>query len=279
MKKILVPTDFSDAARNAFVVALELARHTKSEVILCTAYDQPSGGMGVMIDLSERLKRNADDDLYNEVEEAKEAGYTDVNISQKCMQGDTAVVIEKLAALEKADLIVMGKTGQSGFGRKLMGSNTARTINDSKHNILVVPVGVNFSEMKKICFATDLKEHTEKGHSYQSCLKPVVTLGKLFKSQVHVLHITESQAALGELYEKHAPQKQQIEEALAEVDHKFVFTVDPKVIKALKDHFDKMEYDLVCMIKHEYPWVQKVFKSSPTVDVSVSIKSLLLVIH
>jgi len=279
MKKILVPTDFSDASHNAFLVALNLARHTKAEVTLCTAYDQPSGGMAVMIDLSERLKRNADEDLYNEICKAKEAGFDDVVIHQQCMRGDTPVVIERLASMEKADIIVMGKTGQSGFSRKLIGSNTAKTINESKHNILVVPEGVGFKEMKKICFATDLKEHNEEGHSFASCLKPMVTLGKTFDSEINVLHITGSESSLKELYETHGTQKKEIEEALAEVKHNFVFTVDPQVLKALKSHFDNMDYDLVCMIKHGYPWVQKVFKSSPTVEVSVSIKSLLLVIH
>lgn len=273
MKKLLVPTDFSDNARHALEVALKLAKRFEAEVTLCSVYDQPSSGQSVLRDLSEQLRESTNEDLEQEVEEVR-GTYPDVTIRTRSIQGDNAEMIAKLADLEKADLIVMGKTGRSGLSNKLFGSVALQTIAETNHPVLLIPQDWKYKDITKICLATDLSEF-----DYPKVLRPLKVFSEIFKAPVELLHFAEDQEALDELYDKGAEAKNQIEQALTETPHRFAFGIDRNVRKAIFDHLDTEDFHMMCMIKHEYPWIHKVFNSSPTVDTAIRTRIPLLILY
>src|SRR6056297_3574785 len=167
MKKFLVPTDFSENARNALLAALELARVFGAEIVLCTVYHQPSSGQSVMLDLSEQLKAGAHEDLEFEIEEVA-GDYPDIRISSKVLKGDTSSTIAKAAELERADLIILGKTGRSGLSNKIFGSVALKTIELANKPLLLIPESWQYKPIDKLCLASDLSDA-----DYHNILRPM----------------------------------------------------------------------------------------------------------
>lgn len=273
MKKILVPTDFSENARNALIAAAEMSRVFNAEVILCAVYHQPSSGQSVLRDITEQLKENTLQDLQAEIDEIS-PNFSDVHFLSMAVKGDTADMIARTAQIEKADLIVMGKTGRSRLSNKLLGSVALATIKTAHTPLVLVPESWHYNPIDKFCLASDLTEM-----EYTQTLQPLVDFTRAYHAMVDVLHFVKDKDALDEVYEIGAKAKKQIEEALNGVPHHFVFGIHENARKAIAHHLDTADFHMMCMVKHEYPWIHKAFHSSPTVEAAIHAKVPLLVLH
>lgn len=273
MKKFLVPTDFSENARNALLSALELARVFKAEIILCTVYNQPSSGQAVLRDLSEQMKAGALEDLQNEIDDVS-GDYPDIRISAKALKGDTSATIAKAAEMERADLIVLGKTGRSGLSNKIFGSVALKTIELAKKPLLLIPESWKYNPIDRLCLASDLSDA-----EYEKILRPMIAFAEAYKAMIDILHFTEDESDLDLLYENGSSAKAKIEKVLSDTPHHFVFGIRDNISKAIVQHIDTADFHMMCMVKHEYPWIQKVFRSSPTVEAVIRTKVPLLVLQ
>ncbi len=273
MTKFLVPTDFSENARNAFIAALKLAQLFKAEVTLCSVYDQPSTGQSVLRDISEKLYLTTIEDLQQEVEEVQ-LEFPGMHIPIKAIKGDIAEMIDKTADLGQYDLIMMGKTGRSGLSNKLFGSIALQTIQKANHPLLLIPESWNYKAITKVCLATDLGEI-----NYSESLIPLIAFAEKFKAPVELIHFAADQEELDLIYERGSKAKSDIDSALASINHKFVFGIREDVRKALFEYIDTADFHMMCMIKNEYPWVQELFRSSPTVDAAIHTNVPLLILR
>ncbi|TVR38653.1 MAG: universal stress protein [Cryomorphaceae bacterium] len=273
MKRILVPTDFSENARNALIAALKLAREIGGEVLLLYVYDKPSSGQSVLRDLSSQLEQHALQDLDQELVEVKEY-CPGVQTSLKAVKGDVPEMIHKTVGMERIDLIVMGKTGRSGFSNKLFGSVAVDTIEGSNVPVWLIPEKWTFAPLTRFCFASDLSDL-----NYAEILKPLCQLSRVFNAQVDVVHFSPDPEYMEELQQEGAKARKDINAVLGELKHQFILAVREDVTKALLKHLDQTECDTVVMIKHEYPWGSKVFRKSPTLETAIKTKIPLLVLH
>ena len=273
MKKFLVPTDFSDNARNAFIAALRLAQLFKAKVTLCSVYDQPSTGQSVLRDISEQLYLTTIEDLQQEVDDVQ-PDFPEIHIHIKAVKGDTAEMIDKTADLGQYDLIVMGKTGRSGLSNKLFGSVALETIQKADHPLLLIPESWKYKDITKVCLATDLGEI-----DYAQTLQPLIAFAKLFNAPVELIHFAADREEMDMIYERGSRAKSDIDKALGDIKNKFVFGIRDDVRKALFDYLDTADFHMMCMIKNEYPWVQELFRRSPTVDAAIHTEVPLLILR
>lgn len=273
MKKFLVPTDFSENARNALVAALNLATVMKAEVLLCSIYDQPSSGQSVLRNLSEQLRANTLEDLRTEIEEVC-GTFGNVPISPLAVQGDVAEMIVKTANFENADLIVMGKAGKSNFSNLIFGSVALQTIHLAEKPLLMIPQEWQYKPFSKVCLATDLSPQ-----NYSEILAPMINFAEVFKATIELLHFAEDQEALEEIYNGGGAVKKEIEEVLADKPHKFSFRIEENVKKALFQHLDNSHFHMMCMVKNEYNWVQRLFRKTPIIDAAIHTHVPLLILH
>src|SRR5690606_32726141 len=138
MKNILFPTDFSKTADNAFVYALHLAKTLGADLHVLHTYSMPIvTGLGiesteVIQQVFDNVELTSFEDFKNEAAElrkiAEDEGLSDVKLSFDFQEGDLIINIMEAISKENIDLVVMGTTGASGFGKKFFGSNTVNTI-------------------------------------------------------------------------------------------------------------------------------------------------------
>jgi nucleotide-binding universal stress UspA family protein len=145
LRKILVPTDFSETANQALDFALKLAETNKAKVVLLTVIgDLPMTEEEMMM-----LRVSVDSvKQYNQkqIEMAKAklqklirpSVLKRVKIQFMVRDGKPFVEIIRAAKSTAADLIVMSSHGHSRFAEILLGSTTDRVVQKAPCSVLVV---------------------------------------------------------------------------------------------------------------------------------------------
>ena len=189
IRKIIVPTDFSDlskvAARSAASLAVPEAAsihllHVIRLPFLHTTYD-----VNIPEAVWEGLRKGMHERMDETRLELEGLGVTDVHqIVSESLQPAEAIVqsIEKL----DADLVVMATHGRQGVKRVLLGSVTERTVRTSPVPVLSVKGhGIHESPIQRILLASDFSSHSRQA------LSLACSLAKRFDAQIDVLHVLD----------------------------------------------------------------------------------------
>jgi nucleotide-binding universal stress UspA family protein len=127
MQRLLVPTDFSDNARNALQYAADLARELDAEVVLLHAYHIPY----VHAEMPAGMYQSAIDDAQQETEQSLKS-VADAVLQPKGLSyrlvGKLGFAVETIlsqAEAEQADMIIMGTQGVNGITDMILGMAAA----------------------------------------------------------------------------------------------------------------------------------------------------------
>src|SRR5690349_4051616 len=127
MKKILVPTDFSDCAANALDFAIQSAKLLPATITLLHAFDLPGSMytdyMGVNREFRQ-IQWNEDEKRLADMKESIGKMH-DIKVDTRLITAPLKIAIDDISKSEEYDLIIMGTLGASGLKEKLWGSNTA----------------------------------------------------------------------------------------------------------------------------------------------------------
>jgi nucleotide-binding universal stress UspA family protein len=164
MKRILVPTDFSEHAENALKAAAIIAKKNKCEIFLLHLLELPnqmndaitSGGSipEVMLFIkkaNERLQKIKEQPYLNGIS---------VNASVQFERAFNGIL--SFNKKNKIDLIIMGSHGTSGIEEVLIGSNTEKVVRLSDIPVLVIKKDVGELNFKNIVFASDFSKEIRK---------------------------------------------------------------------------------------------------------------------
>ncbi len=218
MKKILVPTDFSEHAEYALKVAAQIARKNNAEIILLHMLELPhqggDAGTGAGHDVPEIMlfKNRAIERLEDLMDEEFLDGIevSEVIQFEKAFDG-----VMKISKKNEVDFIVMGSHGASGFNEMFIGSNTEKVVRYSDVPVLVIKNETNAFNADNFVFASDFSDEVKKpfakmlqfANAYNSHLhlvmintpnsfKPTKTADKIMKAFIsefdypnHSLHI------------------------------------------------------------------------------------------
>jgi len=141
IKRILCPVDFSDTSRRALEWAGQMAAWTGAALEVVHAMEDAPAmtayaglpDMGAPAD----PRASAQRDLNEWVAGLDEAVRSRSKI--RVISGRSHKAILSYAAESRADLIVMGTHGRSGFEQAVMGSVTERVMRHAQCPVLVVP--------------------------------------------------------------------------------------------------------------------------------------------
>lgn len=185
MKKILVPTDFSDHAEYALKVAAQIARKNNGEIFLFHMLELPSQE-------SDAINEGSDiPEIMFFMQKARER-FADL-VASPYLEG---IKITEAIQFEKAfdgiinnskkheiDLIVMGSHGASGFHEMFIGSNTEKVVRTSDVPVLVIKKEQAAFNPEKFVFASDFSDEIKKPFA------KVVEFANSFNTQLHLVYI------------------------------------------------------------------------------------------
>ncbi|MBI2494546.1 MAG: universal stress protein [Candidatus Rokubacteria bacterium] len=141
-RRILHATDFSTASAPAFAEALALARQERAELRLVHVMTPPALFLEdsylsarTFREMQSRARRAVEDRLARLRARARRAG---VRAGADVREGLPADEIVRAARRRRADLIVVGTHGRSGFARAVLGSVAARVVTLARCPVLTV---------------------------------------------------------------------------------------------------------------------------------------------
>lgn len=185
MKKLLVPTDFSNEAENAIKVAAQLARKHNCELILLHMLDLPMNHItdgGAPTDLPEAVyfMKLA----HKQFESVMNKDYlNDITVHEMVDFHDISTGILETCKAHNVDLIVMGSHGSSGLKEMFIGSNAEKIVRTSETPVLVIKNEHTDFNIREFVFASDFKNDNKETY------KQAIKLAEAFNAKIHLLMV------------------------------------------------------------------------------------------
>ena len=141
LKRILVPTDFSESARLALRYGVSFAREYQAELTLLHVVETIAVGYASdlfpvpMAEVFQEISGYAKAELQKLAEEARKRG---VSVTELVVQGKPSAEIIRHAAENEVDMIVLGTHGKGMLDQALFGSTTERVVRRAPCPVLTV---------------------------------------------------------------------------------------------------------------------------------------------
>jgi nucleotide-binding universal stress UspA family protein len=209
MKRILVPYDFSEPSIQALTFAIHIAKKSNGQVMLLHIVEVP-----VMHDTMIVPVLDYEMSFFKDLRLKAEKHFTKIGIKfakegvkiQSFVElGPIQKTIDRIADDKKADLIVMGTHGVTGFLDSFIGSNTEKVVRFSKVPVIAVHQLARLSKIRNVVFPTTL-------HQNQATLvRHIKKLQLFFSATLHLLVVntpgnmkrTADENQLMEAYARH----------------------------------------------------------------------------
>ena len=277
MKKILFPTDFSEASDNAFAYALHLADAIKAEIITLHVYEYPiidSGYVDVPVYQAEVYQSLELHDFENYKTQipvlrkiAETHGKEHIQISNVLLQGDLVGSVTEIVKEQNIDYVVMGTHGASGLKEVFLGSSTASIMTGTNAYVLGIPEESKYETIEKIGFTTQFNRQDF------DALKNVLTIAKAFNARIECLYVK-------------TPDNEVDEVIIA--DWKLLFKDEPvtfytieskEVEETIIDFIDTYQIDVLSLLNHRRGFWEGLFHTSLTKKLAFHVSIPLLVLH
>lgn len=270
INRILFPTDFSETSKKALPYALEIAKRTKAKLSLVHTIEEPYDFAPLLEEYMRQVRRKVEtlfQDLLDEIQE--DEAYKDFEIETRILNGRVAFALKEEADALEADLIVMGTTGASGLSKVLFGSKTTEVILQSDIPLLAVPQNSRYKGLDHITFLTDYNEGD------LNALEKTSELGKLFNSELSVLHIEPVKDL-----ETEAMFRGFRELALDKIKHEpinFELMIQHSFIAGIADFLETQQTSMITMVKYEKPFFSNLLSKDHSKELGFYSKVPLLI--
>ncbi|WP_010228256.1 universal stress protein [Gillisia marina] len=280
MRKILVPTDFSNSALNALRFALSLFKDDATTFYLLNAFQL------YYFTTESLLVPEPGEPAYDEAKDASETGLDHV-VDQiaiisdsRCHQFQTISsynnlinAIDETVENYKIELIVMGTKGNSDPATSLFGSNAVSVIeNIKKCPLLIIPEQTPYltKASKEIVLATNYKTpYRLKEISY---LKDIA---QKYEAAIRILYIKEhKQVSDEQLSNKHI-----LQEYLKDVPHTFHTLNHIKVLQGIRSFIESRESTMLALVDKKHSFLYNLFSKSILKEIGYKPKIPILVLH
>ena len=171
MKRILIPTDFSEASYNALEYAVQLFinepctfyvvnTYTPVALYTTTIYDNHTA---LNIDLGEIYKTASLENLEKIIARVNNAYPNSMHTFTPVSSYNVLTLeINEIVATSEIDAIIMGTSGASGLKEVFIGSQTMQVVKDAKIPVIGVPSTYTFKALKDVLFTTDYRSGTSQ---------------------------------------------------------------------------------------------------------------------
>ncbi len=276
MKKILVPTDFSDNSKSGIQFAIHWASRQKIELVFvhvlyilrATSWSD---------EYFEKYAEQEKELCSTKIEKFIEDIYSQMNVnvgkySTVIIEGFGAdiSILDYCRSTPGFDYICISTRGTGKF-EKIFGTNTGNLITKSAIPVLAVPENYKVADIKSVLYATDLRNYAEE-------IKKVVDFAQPLKTTIEVVHFTW-------------PGEISFDEKTIEAAFKKEFKYDLKlyfekndgthsIVENLENQISIKKPSVVIMFTNQQrTFFQKLFLSSKAEELSFEVKVPLLVFN
>ncbi|WP_256012450.1 universal stress protein [Desertivirga xinjiangensis] len=279
MKRILVLTDFSEAALNAASYVAQMSRDLKAARILLYHSSNLDSTEMVMLADSVVLVPKTDIDTRRDTVQKLQALKSKL---QTIADDDTAVEIvnndlpllsgiREILSRENIDLVAVGLSGAGANGKNSVGKQTADLIKNRNFPLLVIPSNSKYRKIDISVLACDLRDISDTLPADQITTFINETGSKLLVVNVE---LGESLGAAGYLKEEMALHKM-----LDELKPEFHYLNEGNAIKAIIEFAENRNADLIIAVPKTRGFLENLFHESATKKIALNTPLPLLLFH
>ncbi|TYP74259.1 universal stress protein [Aquimarina intermedia] len=263
MKKIIVPTDFSDNALNALHYAVELFKYERCEFFIMHAYADE------VYDNNSVISRELLDDYKASVLQTSENALAALlkklaeispnpRHTYKTLSrfGNLVDETNELVDEQNIDVVIMGTRGKTDDRKITFGSHTLQVLKYVKCPVLAIPSGYNYIRPKTILFPTDFRLPYKRRE-----LKILHSLSKSYRSIIHCLYVSKFE----KLAIRQEDNKAFLEEALSDNEIKFHTRDSDDLTTAINTCIDDYGAQMLVMINSRHSYLESILYQS-TID-------------
>lgn len=279
INNILIPTDFSENALNAFRYAIWFADHYHADIHLlhvvyptAAAMDYPSMAGEMMqqqIDVAKEVMKTFANSAMVQVHAGYEPAFLPT-ITTEVLAGTPQDQVQRLVDEKGFDLVIMGTQGEHNTLEKTFGSVTSSVMNKANCPLIIVPEKTIVRKLKTIAYATDFTE-ADPFFIWQ--------FGKLlspFNAIMRVVHIEKSPTENRPL--KMEDMKEFFKDNPPGLQVSFHSIAAKSVETELKEFEETWEVDLMVMAKPNRSFFERLFHKSMTKQMAFNTTIPLLIL-
>lgn len=250
VKKILIPTDFSDTANLALAHAVNLAKICNAEIYLVHVVSTFSFRVNLPeVDLDESQNSKLTNAVSLKLKQISEDIEQNQGVKVHILMaaGSIKTEVVKLADEIDADLIVLGTHGVTGLKEFIMGSNAFRIVSDAACPVLSIQSNATELGFKNIVVPIDNSFHSREK------LGISVKMAKTFGATIHVCGLRSHDHKDVELNAKFKMKMKQVEDYLTEKDVPYTAEIIfcNNIANATMEHATKYNADLIVIMNEQ----------------------------
>ncbi|MDC6385843.1 universal stress protein [Flagellimonas taeanensis] len=257
MKKIVLPTDFSENALHAIEYALRLCENVTCVFYLLHTYTPPIyridytlGSPGQM-GLPDDHKYSAESSLEKLIGQIRKKFDNPKHTFVSHASFNTLVdEMEDVVQKENIDFVVMGTQGATGAKEILFGSNTVHVMRNMEVPVLAIPSNFGFQLPRHLLFPTDFE--VDYG---RTDLDFLMWISKLWHSKIHVLHVSSPDG----LTLEQENNKAKLEGLMLEHNHESHDLPDQELVSAINSFQETMHISMLAMVKNKHTFFERLF--------------------
>lgn len=186
MKQILVPTDFSECAKNASDTAIEIAKHYGAQLHFYHFMSIPIDWLNLNLD-ENRIYPDVTAQVNRIQQELDElvrlANKHGVEARSFLSFADSADAIPRYAREHGISMIIMGSHGAQGIKELIMGSNAQKVVRNSRIPVLILKQPMTSLEVRNVLFVSDFEPEMA------APFEKVVDFAEKLGAKIHLLFI------------------------------------------------------------------------------------------
>ncbi len=277
IKNIVVPTDFSETARNAFNYAKEFAPRIGATITLANVkeYLLPTSELAITVNplYSEGETLEAYNNFITDGMTNKGTQTLNHPIKTQTIGGSPADSLIELSDNKETDLMVIGASGLKDFITHLMGTTSLSVAKNAHCPVLLIPQNTAWQPIKNIMYACNYFSISPK------MVKEINDFALLVHAKIHFVHVDDVEKKV----EKEADELNW-DELFIMTDNKLRFETHyiygENKIEELKNYVQKNRIDLMAFVSRKKGFWENLFSKSVIQEIAFAgIPKPMLVLH
>lgn len=263
MRKILIPTDFSENAMNAIKYAIDLFKYDISEFIIMHAYqdevyaDESLINEKTLDTVSENVRKESEKELeiilktIHTISPNPRHTYNVISANNILIDE-----VDKIVEKNNIDIIIMGTKGNENDEKVTFGSHTLQVLKYVQCPVLAIPENYKYTQPKHILFPTNYLIPYKRRE-----LKLLCEMVSPYRAVIDVLYISPSE----KLSMRQKDIQTFIKEELCKNTINFKVEKNKHIINTIYRYIKKTHIDILVMVNTRHSFLENIlFKS--TVD-------------
>lgn len=194
MRKILIPTDFSENAMNALEFASELFKYEKCQFFIMHAYlddiyaDESLMTQQALDEVTKIIKNKSEIQLEEILKHIKKLSPNPRHMHHMILSNSMLMdEADKIVNDENIDIIIMGTRGKTNDRKLTFGSHTLQVLKYVQCPVLAIPENYKYTQPKHILFSTNYMIPYKRRE-----LKLLCEIASSYRAEIDVLYISKS---------------------------------------------------------------------------------------